>query len=73
MISRIRASTSRSISANSSSDNLAELEPHLRFEQLLAQRRIVLRLGLGGRHDLVEDEAEAADEERIEDEHGVAI
>src|SRR5262245_46434064 len=44
---------------------LAELEPHLGFEKLFAKRRVVLRFGLGGRDDLVEDEAETADEERI--------
>ena len=50
--------------------DLAELEPHLRLEQLLAQRRVVLRLGLGRRDDLVEHEAEAADQQGVEDEHG---
>src|SRR5438874_694059 len=49
--------------------DVAELELHLRLEQLFAERRVVLRLRLGGRDDLVENESQAADEERVEDEH----
>ena len=41
--------------------HLAELDPHLRREQLLAQRGVVVELTVGGGRDLVEDEAEAAD------------
>ena len=43
--------------------HLAELEPHLRGEQLLAQRGVVVQLGVDGRGDLVEHEPEAADQE----------
>src|SRR5436190_13424146 len=49
--------------------DVAELELHLRFEQLLAQRRVVVRLGFGGRDDLVEDEPQAADQHGIQNEH----
>src|SRR5262249_46486931 len=49
--------------------DLAELELHLRLEQLIAERAVVVHLGLGRRGDLVEDEAQAADQERVEYEH----
>src|SRR5439155_11725196 len=49
--------------------DFAELQAHLRFEQLLAQRRVVLGLRFGGRDDLVEDESKAADQQRVQDEH----
>src|SRR5262245_6683304 len=49
--------------------NLAELELHLCLEQPLAQGGVVLHLGLGGSGDLVEDEAQRADQERVQDEH----
>src|SRR5205085_10357363 len=48
---------------------LPEFEPHLRREQLLAERRIVVQFRIDGGGDLVEDETEAADEDRVEDEH----
>ena len=65
----MRARTSRFDLGELVVGDLAELEPHLRFEQLLAQRRVVVHLGLGGRDDLVEHEPEAADQQRVEDEH----
>ena len=49
---------------------MPRLEAHLRFEQPFAERRIVEGFGFGRRHDLVEDKTEAADENRIKDEHG---
>ena len=49
--------------------HLAELDAHLRREQLLAQRRVVVQLGVDRRGDLVEHEPHAADEQRVEDEH----
>ena len=49
--------------------DLAQFEAHLRLEEHFAERRIVLRLVLCRLHDLVEHEAQAADEERVEDEH----
>src|SRR3954454_15827221 len=48
--------------------NFPEFEPHLRLEQLIAQRRVVVHLGLGRGDDFVEDEAEAADQQRVENE-----
>jgi hypothetical protein len=70
LISRMAAMTSRSISAKLVVGDLAKLEPHLRLEQLIAQRRVVLHLGLGRLDDLVEHEPQAADQEGIKDEHG---
>ena len=49
--------------------DLAELEAHLCGEQLFAQVRIVVQLGIHGGGDLVEDKAQAADEDGVEDEH----
>src|SRR5688572_26588654 len=49
--------------------DLAHLEPHLGREELLAQRGVVVHLGLHRGGELLEDEAQAADEERIEDDH----
>src|SRR5437762_3456218 len=49
--------------------DLAELELHLRLEQLIAQRRVVVHLGFGGGDHLVEDEPQAADQDRVQDEH----
>src|SRR5436190_14695991 len=46
-----------------------ELEAHLRLEELVAQRRVVLRLGFGRLNDLVEHETQAADQEAVENEH----
>src|SRR5262249_21316962 len=43
--------------------DLAELEAHLRLEQPIAERGVVVHLRLPRRDDLVEDEAKAADEE----------
>ena len=59
----------RSSSSNSSWRHLAELDPHLRREQLLAQRRVVVQLGVDRRGDLVEDEPQTADQQRVENEH----
>ena len=39
--------------------HLAELDPHLRVEQLLAQRGVVVQLRLDRRRDLVEHEPDA--------------
>jgi hypothetical protein len=49
--------------------DLAQLELHLYLEQLLAERRIVFGLSFSRCDDLVEHESQAADKERIEDEH----
>src|SRR4051794_11128092 len=49
--------------------DFAEFEPHLCLEQLIAQRRVVVHLGLGRGDDFVEHEAEAADQQRVENEH----
>ena len=38
-------------------------------EQLLPERGVVVQLGFGRGDDLVEHEAEAADQQRVEDEH----
>ena len=43
--------------------DLAKLEAHLSGEQLFAQVRIVVQLGIHGGGDLVEDKAQAADED----------
>ena len=51
--------------------HLAELDPHLRREQALAQHAVVVHLGLDRRHDLVEDEAHAGDDDRVDDDQHV--
>ena len=43
--------------------HLAELDLHLRREQALAQHGVVVHLRLDRRHDLVEDEAHAGDDQ----------
>src|SRR4029079_8065196 len=48
--------------------DFSELELHLWLEQLLAERRIVLHLGLSRGDDFVEDKAQGADQEGVEDE-----
>ena len=45
---------------------LTELHAHLRGKKLLAKRSVVVQLRVGRGGDLVEDEPEPADEERIE-------
>ena len=49
--------------------DLTRLELHLAVEQNLAQASLVVHLGIGRFRDLVEHEPEAADQERIEQEH----
>src|SRR4051812_46593812 len=49
--------------------DLAELEAHLRVEQPLAQHAVVVQLGLDRCRDLVEDEANTRDDQRIDDQH----
>src|SRR5713101_6255000 len=49
--------------------DLAQLQAHLRLEELLAQHGVVLHFLLRRGHDLVEDEPDAPDEKRIEDDH----
>ena len=49
--------------------DLAELELHLRLEQAIPEGGVVVRLGLSRSDDLVEHEAEAPDQQGIEDEH----
>ena len=46
---------------------LTELHAHLCGEQLLAKRSVVVQLRVDRGGDLVEDEPEPADEERVED------
>ena len=48
---------------------LAHLATQLGVEQLLAERRIVVHLGLGGRDDRLHHPADPGDHQRIEDEH----
>ena len=49
--------------------DLAHLALHLGRQQLLAQRRVVVHLGLGRRHDGLQGPRDAADHERVEEEH----
>ena len=72
-ISRSRGRMSASKRVEFSLAHFAELEPHLRGEQLFAQVRVVVELGVDGGGDLVEHEAEAADQDRVEDEHVEAM
>src|SRR5688500_7230630 len=53
--------------------HFSEVQPHLRGEQFLAQVRVVVELGVDSGGDLVENEAEAADQDRVEDEHVEAM
>jgi hypothetical protein len=62
LISRSRSRISRSTPANASSVS----SPHLCFEKLVAQHRVVVQLGLDGGRDLVEHEPEPAHEKGIE-------
>src|SRR6266542_3152759 len=48
---------------------LSELHAHLRRQQLLAKRGVVVQLGIHRRGNLVEHEPQPADEHRIEYEH----
>ena len=61
------------MSASSASNSASLISPSSRRicagEQLFAQLRIVVQLGVDGGGDLVEDEAQAADEDGVEDEH----
>jgi hypothetical protein len=49
--------------------DLAQLESHLRREQLLAQRRLVDPLRLRGVCHATQHPADAADEESVEEDH----
>ena len=49
--------------------DLAEIEAHLAGEELFAEVGVVVQLGIHRRRDLVEDEAQAADEHGVENEH----
>ena len=49
--------------------DVSRLPPHLRCQQLVAQRGIVVHLGLGSRDDRVQHPAEPGHEEGVEDEH----
>src|SRR6266436_7749989 len=49
--------------------DLAQLEPHLGREQLLAQPRVVVQLGIDRRGDLAEHELDAAHEQAVDDDH----
>ena len=64
LISRMRARMSASKLVELLLRHLAELDPHLRGEQPLAQHGVVVHLRLDRRRDLVEDEPHAADQER---------
>src|SRR5262245_14500441 len=48
---------------------LAELEAHLRVEESIAESGVVVQLGVDGGGELVEHEADARDEQRIDDQH----
>ncbi len=49
--------------------DLAELQPHLRLEQLLAERGVVLCFRFSRGHHLLEHESDAADQQVVQDEH----
>src|SRR3954468_2924743 len=49
--------------------DLADLEAQLRHEQALAQDAVIVQLGLDRRRDLVEHEADARDDQAVDDEH----
>jgi hypothetical protein len=49
--------------------DFAHLESHLRFHQRLVQARFVVHLLIDERRDLVEDEAQAAEEEIVDEQH----
>src|SRR5262245_59083788 len=49
--------------------DLAQLQPHLRVEKLLAHEALVVHLAVDGLGHLVEHEADAADEQRVEQDH----
>src|SRR5438477_6932 len=49
--------------------DLAQLQLHLRGQQLLTQHAVVVELAVDGVDDLVEHEPDAADEERVDDDH----
>ena len=68
-ISWMRSSRSASSSRYSSSDDLAQLAPHLRLQELLAQGAVVGQLGVDRRHQLVQHEAEPADQEAVDEDH----
>src|SRR5205814_6015041 len=53
--------------------DLAELEPHLSRQQLLAQNAVIVELAVHGGDDLVQHELDAPDQQRIEDDHRAAI
>src|SRR3989454_4177135 len=50
--------------------DLAELEAHLRGQQLLAHDAVVVELAVDGVDDLVQHELETADQQGVEDDHG---
>src|SRR5688500_5596104 len=47
--------------------HFAELHAHLRGQELFAQRRVVVEFRLDRRRDLVEDEPDTADQQRVDD------
>jgi hypothetical protein len=47
--------------------HLSQLDAHLRREQLVAERRLVVQLRVDGSSDLVENEPQSADEQRVQD------
>src|SRR5439155_1661501 len=49
--------------------DLAQLEPHLRGEELLAQARVVVHLGIDRSGDLAEHELDPGGEHAVEDDH----
>ena len=49
--------------------HLTELDLHLGGQQLLAQRRVIIQLGLDRSRQLVENEPDAADQEGVENDH----
>src|SRR6185436_4962963 len=51
--------------------DLLQLEAHLRVEQALAQHAVVVQLGIDGGRDLVEHEADAGEDQAVDDQHGV--
>src|SRR5437867_618917 len=52
--------------------DLAELQPHLCRQQLFPQNAVVVELAVDGGGDLAEHELDAADQQRVENDHGSA-
>src|SRR5262249_44875886 len=51
--------------------DLAELQAHLRGQQLLAQDAVVVELAVDGSGNLAQHELQAAHQERVDDDHDV--